>query len=67
MYTLSIMVRRSCERLQQRLEQKGAFFNKLPFLYSWSDCGSAGKLLVFLPDQSCGGASRRRSQKQLPP
>lgn len=58
MYTLSIMVRRSCERLQQRLEQKGAFFNKLPFLYSWSDCGSAGKLLVFLPDQSCGGASR---------
>ncbi len=63
--TISIVVRRSWERLQQRLEQKGAFINDLPFLCSWSDCGSAGKLLVFIPEQSGGGSSRQSLGKEI--
>ncbi|HPU01519.1 MAG: hypothetical protein GX890_06920 [Firmicutes bacterium] len=65
MYTLSIMVRRSCEQLQRRLESKGALFNNLPFLYSWSDCGSAGKLLCFLPAQPVDGSSRQALVKAV--
>lgn len=56
---ISIIVRRSSDQLQQRLELKSAFLKKLPFRYCWSDCGSAGKMLAFIPAHSDDSASRK--------
>ncbi len=65
MKTFSIMIRRSSERLQRRLKQKGVFLDKLPFRRSWVDCGSAGKMLVFTPGKSASGDSCQRLGEEL--
>ncbi len=65
MKTISIVARRSCDRLQQRLEQKGAFLNNLPYRCCWSDCGSAGKMLAFIPGQTADRASRKALGEEI--
>lgn len=65
MSNISIVVRRSSDQLRQRLERKSASFKKLPFRYSWSDCGDAGKMLEFVPDRSADSASRETLVKTL--
>ncbi|HOB28935.1 MAG: putative sporulation protein YtxC [Dethiobacteria bacterium] len=59
MNTISILVRRSSEQLRQRLETKGAFLEKMPFRCCWSDCGSAGRLLLFIPEYPADSASQK--------
>ncbi len=59
METISIVIRRSSDMLQQRLERKSAFLNSLPCRCSWRDCGSAGTMLAFMPEQSAGSGSRQ--------
>ncbi len=67
MKNISIMVRRSSHRLRQRLEQRGAFLDKLLFHCSRIDCGSAGEMLVFIPEESAGSASREALGEELAP
>lgn len=56
---ISIVVRRSSDQLQRRLEMKSALLEKLPFRCCWSECGSAGKLLAFIPERPVDRASQR--------
>jgi putative sporulation protein YtxC len=55
--SISIVVRRSSEQLQQRLERESASLQKLPFECRWSDCGG-GRMLVFAPRCSADSSSR---------
>ena len=66
MNTISILVRRSSEQLRQRLETKGAFLEKMPFRCCWSDCGSAGRLLLFIPEYPADSASQKHSLRRSP-
>ncbi len=59
MKTISVVVRRSSERLQQMLEQKGASLDELPFSLSWSDLGRSGKMFSFVPGQLVDSVSRQ--------
>lgn len=57
MKTISIMVRRSSDRLEQRLDLESALLKRLSFCYCWRDCGACGRMITFFPALSAAGAN----------
>ncbi len=67
METITFVIRRSPDLLQQRLERESASFSSLPYRCSWSDCGSAGTALTFVPEQYAGSGSRQSILEAIVP
>lgn len=67
METISIVIRRSSDMLQQRLKRKSASLNRLPYRSSWSDCGSAGAMLTFTPEQPADSCFRQALLEEIVP
>ncbi|NLA11137.1 MAG: hypothetical protein GX883_03320 [Firmicutes bacterium] len=57
METISIMVRRSSDRLEQRLDLESALLERLSFCHCWRECGACGRMLIFSPAPSADGTN----------
>lgn len=67
MNTITVVVRRSSDRLGQRLEQRGAFLDALSYRCSWSDCGGDGKMLSLIPGPAAAPDARQKIIEELAP
>lgn len=57
MKTISIMVKRSSDRLEQRLDLESALLERLSFCFCRRDCGICGRMLTFSPGSSADSGS----------